>query len=89
MCVASLQTGDWRHCMGSTENRTSLDGRPEGSAAADESARSAGQMRPGEERRILEDRRVRYDRREMIRFEDDRRTGFDRRMDADPWAMNQ
>ena len=74
--------------MGPTENRTSLGGRPDGSAA-DDNARSAGQVRPGEERRILEDRRVRYDRREMIRFEDDRRTGFDRRLDADPWAMQQ
>ena len=89
MFVASLKAGDWRHCMGPTENRTSLDGRPEGSAAADENARSAGQVRPGGERRILADRRVRYDRREMIRFEDDRRTGFDRRMDADSWLMNQ
>ena len=89
MCVASLQTGDWRHRMGPTDNRTTHDGRPRGSAAADENARSAGQVRPGEERRILEDRRVRYDRREMIRFEDDRRTGFDRRTDADPWAMHQ
>ena len=75
--------------MGPTENPASHDDRPPGSAAADENARSAGQMRPGEERRILEDRRVRYDRREMIRFEDDRRTGFDRRTDADPWAMHQ
>lgn len=75
--------------MGPTENRASDEGRPGGLAAADENARSMAQARAGEERRILEDRRVRYDRREMIRFEDDRRTGFDRRLDADPWAMHQ
>lgn len=72
--------------MGTTK-QSSYESRPAGSAAADENARSISQSRPGEERRVHADRRVRYDRREMIRFESDRRTGFDRRMDADVWGI--
>lgn len=32
-------------------------------------------------------RRVVYDRRQLIRFEDDRRAGLERRMGNDPWAF--
>ena len=39
------------------------------------------------ERRIRSDRRLVHDRRQLIRFEDDRRDGRERRMDADPWAF--
>lgn len=39
------------------------------------------------ERRSLEDRRKRFDRREMIRFEDDRRSINNRRADSDPWGF--
>lgn len=72
--------------MGTTR-QSSDDPRPAGSATADEFARAASQSRPGQERRVDAVRRLRYDRREMIRFESDRRTGFDRRMDADAWGI--
>jgi hypothetical protein len=43
---------------------------------------------PGERRRASNDRRVQYDRREMIRFEEDRRCGADRRAGrSDAWAL--
>lgn len=39
------------------------------------------------ERRAPRERRVVYDRRQLIRFEDDRRVGMERRVGADPWAF--
>lgn len=39
------------------------------------------------ERRDLGDRRLVYDRRQLIRFEDDRRAGLERRAGSDPWAF--
>lgn len=39
------------------------------------------------ERRTVTDRRLLYDRRQLIRFEDDRRHGQERRQDTDPWAF--
>jgi len=39
------------------------------------------------ERRDHVGRRVVYDRRQLIRFEDDRRAGLERRVGADPWAF--
>lgn len=48
---------------------------------------SAGSV-PGERRTAATDRRVQYDRREMIRFEEDRRGGVDRRAgNNDPWTV--
>lgn len=43
---------------------------------------------PGERRAMASDRRVSFDRRDMIRFEEDRRSGADRRAnDRDPWNL--
>lgn len=39
------------------------------------------------ERRDRSDRRLVYDRRQLIRFEDDRRAGMERRAGSDPWAF--
>ena len=39
------------------------------------------------ERRDRAERRLRYDRRQLIRFEDDRRAGMERRTGSDPWAF--
>lgn len=39
------------------------------------------------ERRERMERRVVYDRRQLIRFEDDRRAGMERRVGSDPWAF--
>lgn len=39
------------------------------------------------ERRDRADRRLVYDRRQLIRFEDDRRAGMERRAGSDPWAI--
>ncbi len=39
------------------------------------------------ERRARRERRVVYDRRQLIRFEDDRRAGMERRGGTDPWAF--
>lgn len=38
---------------------------------------------------MASDRRVGFDRRDMIRFEEDRRSGEDRRAnDRDPWNLS-
>lgn len=39
------------------------------------------------ERRRRPERRLVYDRRQLIRFEDDRRTGMERRLGTDPWRF--
>lgn len=39
------------------------------------------------DRRGRSERRVVYDRRQLIRFEDDRRAGTERRVGSDPWAF--
>jgi hypothetical protein len=42
---------------------------------------------PAIDRRVTPDRRVTYDRRQMIRFEDDRRSGVDRRAGNEPFEI--
>lgn len=47
----------------------------------------SGDARVNPDRRTRMDRRRVYDRRELIRFEDDRRAGRERRIGIDPWAF--
>lgn len=39
------------------------------------------------ERRKRPERRLVYDRRQLIRFEEDRRTSMERRVGTDPWGF--
>lgn len=69
--------------MGPIDKQSDHDPIPRRTAAADARLRWHKRKQPGE-RRDDDDRRVLFDRRDMIRFEADRRAGFDRRVDANP-----
>lgn len=69
---------------GGSERRWSLAPRGKPGLGAGTSAHGPGS---DEQRRGQSERRVVYDRRQLIRFEDDRRTGVERRMGSDPWAF--
>ncbi len=55
--------------------------------AADGGASDAATEDNPVDRRTTPDRRVTYDRRQLIRFEDDRRSGIDRRAGNDSWEI--
>ena len=69
---------------GNPERRWTLEPRNTGSARRTPSANADWNYA---DRRTRRERRIVYDRRQLIRFEDDRRTCDERRLGADPWAF--
>lgn len=69
---------------GTSDPRWSLQSRKSGSVVGTPPADAAWNYA---DRRARSDRRFVYDRRELIRFENDRRAGRERRVGMDPWAI--
>lgn len=72
--------------MNTTNEHPGSGERGKGSRVAGNVRKFPGAKPPVDPRKV-DERRVRLDRREMIRFEDDRRTSHDRRADGDAWRL--